>query len=106
MYWLDIANGSLRDLKREHIGTEVVYSTEYRTKHLTGDSNVDSVLECIFATDPRRAYIAWLYLREMERTFEAVYEALESGGHYVVVVGNNMVRGTPFENWKYFIPMA
>ena len=88
------------------MGTEVVYSNEYQTQHLTGDPNVDHVLKRIFITDPRRAYIAWLYLRDMRRNFEAVYETLENGGHYVVVVGNNVVRGTPFESWKYFIPMA
>ncbi|MXX21419.1 MAG: site-specific DNA-methyltransferase [Cenarchaeum sp. SB0661_bin_35] len=106
MYWLGIANGSLRDLKREHIGTEVVYSNEYKIKHLTGDSCADRVIERVFATDPRRAYIAWLYLQDMGHTFEAVYEALVEGSHYVVVVGDNMIRGTPFESWKYFIPMA
>lgn len=106
MYWLGMANGSLRDLKREHIGTEVVYSNEYQTKHLTGDPNSDRVIERVFAMDPRRAYIAWLYLQDMRRTFVSVYETLEKGGYYVMVVGNNIVRGIPFESWKYFIPMA
>ena len=33
-------------------------------------------------------------------------KVLRKGGRYVVVVGNNRIRGHLFESWKYLMPMA
>ncbi len=101
-----MANGSLRNIKKTHIGTEVVYKDDYKDLHLTGFDNTDVIIRRIYNIDPRRAFIAFNYLMDMYRTFESVYKSLIAGGRYVIVVGNNLVRGIPFENWKYFIPMA
>ena len=35
-----------------------------------------------------------------------VYRVLKSNGRYIIVVGNNKIRGEIFENWKYIIAMA
>ena len=106
MYWLGLANGSLVDIKKTHVGTEVVYKQDYKDLHLTGEPQADDAIERIFDSDPRRAFIAYKYLKDMRQTFQSVYDTLEKRGHYVVVVGNNSVRGVTFENWEYFIPMS
>ena len=60
----------------------------------------------IYNKDPRRAYIAYRYLMDMETNLKEIYRVLKSNGKYVIVVGNNKIRGEVFENWKYIISMA
>lgn len=106
MYWLGFANGSLTPLKKKHVGTESVSAKEYKEFHEIGIPEADTVMKNIYKKDPRRAYIAYKYLRDMETNFKEVYRALKPNSRYVVVVGNNKIRGYLFENWKYFIPLA
>ncbi len=101
MYWLGLANGSLRDLKEEHVGTEVVSAKEYARLHQVGCPDADGVIEKIFETDPRRAYIAAKYLEDMFANLREVRRVLKPGSPYVIVVGDNMMRGQQFETWKY-----
>ncbi len=55
-YWLGLASGSLRDLKAQHIGTEVVSSRDCKRLHATGYDCADAVIASIYQKDPRRAY--------------------------------------------------
>ena len=54
MYWLGLANGSLRDLKAKHVGTEVVLATDYSTLQKTGNKEADQVIQSIYSIDRRR----------------------------------------------------
>ena len=60
----------------------------------------------IFEEDPRRAFIAFKYLDDMRKYLAEVYKVLREGGRYIIVVGNNRIRGQLFENWKYLMPIA
>ena len=42
----------------------------------------------------------------MEKNIKEVYRVLKSRARYVIVVGNNRIRGELFENWKYIMEMA
>ncbi|MGI9462190.1 MAG: DNA methyltransferase [Alphaproteobacteria bacterium] len=106
IYWLEIENGSLRNMKRKHIGTEVVYASEYCNLHSLHIPKIDSVIEKIYNLDPRRAFIAYKYLCDMQSNLAAVKTKLKRGGRYVMVIGNNMVRGINFESWLYCRMMA
>ena len=66
----------------------------------------DSVIEKIFEKDPRRAYIAFKYLNDMQKNLDEVYSVLRDGGRYIIVVGNNRIRGQLFESWKYLMALA
>jgi AraC-like DNA-binding protein len=35
-----------------------------------------------------------------------VNKALKKDGRYIIVVGNNKIRGELFENWKYIMSLA
>lgn len=106
LYWLGFADGTLTPLKKKHVGTESVSSQDYRTRHQIGVEEADSVIEKIFEQDPRRAYIAFKYLDDMQKNLSEVYSVLRDGGRYIVVVGNNRIRGQLFESWKYLMTLA
>jgi len=105
-YWLGFANGSLLPLKKKQVGTESVTVKEYKDLHLIGIEKADKVITRIYNKDPRRAYIAYKYLLDMQMNLKEVYRVLKSNGRYIIVVGNNKIRGEIFENWKYIIAMA
>jgi len=105
-YWLGITSGSLTPLKKKHVGTESVSSNEYKKLHKIGVKKADMTLSKIFKKDPRRSYIAFKYLDDMRLNLLEVHKALKTGGRYVVVVGNNKIRGELFENWKYIMRLA
>ncbi|WP_176231877.1 hypothetical protein [Candidatus Hakubella thermalkaliphila] len=60
----------------------------------------------IFEKDPRRAYIAFKYLDDMRKNLTEAYRVLKTGARYIIVVGNNRIRGELFENWKYIMELA
>lgn len=106
MYWLEFFSGSLAPLKKKHVGTESVASCDYQELHQIGIAEADAVISNIFKQDPRRAYIAFKYLKDMETNLTEIYRVLKEEGRYIVVVGNNKMRGTLFESWKYTMSLA
>ena len=106
LYWLGLADGSLSKLKESHVGTEVVKSIDYKRLHKIGDNEADAKIQEIFNQDQRRAYIAYKYLYDMKLNMQEVYRALKPGGRYIIVVGNNRIKGVLFENWKYLINLS
>ena len=105
-YWLGLANGSLTPQKKLHIGTESVISSEYNDFHVTGIDSIDLVLYNIFKIDKRRSYIAFKYFEDMRQNLIEVNRVLKPGARYVIVVGNNKIRGHVVENWKYLMEMS
>jgi DNA modification methylase len=106
LYWLGLAEGSLAELKKLHIGTESVSAKHYKKLHSIGIESADNVLKTIYETDPRRSYICYKYLLDMVQNMQEVYRTLKKGGRYIIVVGNNIVRKQNFETWRYLMPLA
>ena len=106
MYWLGFAQDSLTALKKQNVGTESVSANYYKHRHEIGVSEADRVMANIFEIDPRRAFIAFKYLDDMRKNLIEVYKVLREEGRYIIVVGNNRIRGQLFENWKYLMPIA
>ena len=106
MYWLGFAQDSLTALKKQNVGTESVSASHYKLRHEIGIPEADRVMANIFEVDPRRAFIAFKYLDDMRKNFIEVYKVLREGGRYIIVVGNNRIRGQLFENWKYLMLIA
>jgi len=105
-YWLGLTTGSLTPLKKKHVGTESVSSNKYKKLHNIGVKEADMTLSKIFKKDPRRSYIAYKYLDDMRLNLIDVHKALKKDGRYIIVVGNNKIRGELFENWKYIMELA
>ncbi len=106
MYWLGFMQNSLTDLKKRNVGTESVSVLDYKICHQIGLPEADNVISSIFEEDPRRAFIAFKYLEDMQQNLVEVYKVLRTGGRYIIVVGNNRIRGRLFENWKYLMGLA
>ena len=106
LYWLGFANGSLRQLKEQHVGTEVVRAENYRFLHETGIQSADKAIKNIFSLDNRRAYIAYKYINDMMANLKEIHRVLKPNRRYVMVIGNNLVRGIRFETWKYLMEYA
>ena len=101
LYWLGLASGSLQAMKKAHVGTEAVCAADYANLHKTGIDQADRLIKSIYAVDKRRAYIATKYILDMIANLKEVYRVLKTGGHYVMAVGSNSIRGHLFENWRY-----
>lgn len=106
IYWLGVEQGSLTPLKRKHIGTESVLAKDYRLLHKTGIKEADNKISKIYEKDPRRAYIAFKFLSDMRDNLVETYRTLKKDGYYIIVIGNNTIRGQNFESWKYIIDIA
>lgn len=106
LYWLGLANGSLRDLKAQHVGTEVVSSQDYTKLHKTGCDLADKTIAKIYKKDKRRAFIATKYINDMRDNLKEVYRVIKPNASYVIVVGSNLVRGIEFETWRYLEAIA
>ena len=97
---------ALAEAKRTHIGTEVVRAADYRELHRYGLPELDQQVERFYAIDKRRAYIVHQYFVDMERNIREVQRTLRPGRHYVVVVGNNIIRGEEVPTHRYLIGVA
>lgn len=106
LYWLGFEQGSLAHLKKMHVGTEVVSSSQYFTLHQTGINDIDQALSKLFQLDKRRSYIAYNYLMDMKQNLSEVYRVLKPNKRYIIVVGNNRLRGLVFETWRYLCQLA
>ncbi len=108
MYMLDLSppGRPLAEAKRRHIGTEVVRAVDYRTLRTYGLPELDAQVESLYATDPRRAYIVHQYFVDMEANFREVQRTLKPGRHYVVVVGNNIIRNQVVPTHAYLLQVA
>ncbi len=106
MYWLGLANGSLTPMKKEHVGTESVSAEDYKLLHRIDIDEADKIIRSIFKKDPRRAFIAYKYLVDMEKNLREVHRVLKKKGRYAIVVGNNKIRGYDFESWKYLMKLS
>ncbi len=106
LYWLGFKNGSLNHLKKKHVGTEAVTSKDYNNIHHFGIASIDSILDEIYLLDPRRSYIAYKYLKDMEQNLREVFRVLKPDSHYIIVIGNNRIRNVVFESWKYILEIS
>jgi DNA modification methylase len=108
MYLLDLTppGRPLAEAKRQHIGTEVVRAADYRHLHRYGHPPLDAQVAALYRTDPRRAYVVYRYFMDMERNLREVRRVLRSGARYVVVVGNNMIRGQEVPTHEYLMAVG
>jgi DNA modification methylase len=108
MYMLDLSPPGrvLAEAKRDHIGTEVVRATDYHQLHRHPLPSLDALIQDLFQIDRRRAYIVYRFFVDMERNFREILRTLRSGARYVVVIGNNLIRGRVVPTHEFLLGLA
>jgi DNA modification methylase len=107
IFWLGMADEhELTHLSKSTIGTEAVYCQQYKDLTLTGVASADRVIEKIYKIDRQKAFIVAKYFLDMETVFREVHRVLRPGGRFVVVIGDNSVRGVKVENHRILRDIA
>ncbi|MGY5853412.1 MAG: DNA methyltransferase [Candidatus Thorarchaeota archaeon] len=107
MYWLDLVeDGPLSKMKRKYIGTETVYKNEYQELKVSEYEQLDSVLERIYESDPRRSFITFKFFEDMKEQLRETYRVLRPGGHYCMAIGNNVIRGVRVKSHEILSEIA
>lgn len=107
LYWLGLVNRKeLLNLDKKLIGTERAYFKEYNSLHLVGIEQADDVIELIYNTDPKRAFIVYKYFADMKKSIHETYRVLKNESYCVLVIGNNTVRSVSVPCHQIFIEIA
>jgi len=107
LYWLGfVDHEALIDLDKTFIGTERVYKEEYNELIITGEGLADEIIEEIYHIDRQRAGIVAKYFLDMKIGMQKIYDAMNEGGRFVLVVGNNLVRNKKVLNHQILANMA
>jgi len=99
--WLGLMDYSeLIELDKQFIGTERIYSDDYSEIIQVGENIADNTIKQIYEKNKKRAGIVAYYYQSMATGMKKIYDALNPGGRFVLVVGNNLVLGKRIQNHK------
>jgi SAM-dependent methyltransferase len=59
----------------------------------TNIPEIDKIIKKIYKINKKSAYIVYKYFFNMEKNLQECNKVLKKDGHYILVVGNNWVRG-------------
>lgn len=105
--WLDLASEStLRQNRKSYVGSEV--STALNDTHIYAQQSAQlvEIINEIAKVDVRRSKIVSAYFEDMARNMLSVRDALKSGGRYVIVVGDSVIRNQPIPTAKILTDIA
>lgn len=100
---------SLLNSKNNYVGTERFNINIERMKSLD-ILEKSIVLKIIFNQlldiDEKRAYVVKKFFEDMETNLTNVNSHLKVNGHYIIVIGNSLIRGIDVESWKIINEIA
>jgi len=107
LFWLGLVDrNGLLELDKKQIGGENHAALYYKTLQKTGYKNIDKIIKQLFSIDKKSSYIVYKYFFNMEKSFKEYKRVLKKGGHCVIIVGNNTVRGIKIPIDKTLIEIA
>ena len=88
-----------------YYGTERVYSKDYSILHSVDSSYtyadyLNPLLRQIYKSEPKRSFIAYKYFEDMRRALHSLVKLLKKGGIFIIVVGDNTIRGVRIETYN------
>lgn len=107
--WLDtVTETELRDKKREYVGTESikVIHEEQNLGILEKSELLKEYFEKVSLVDKRRGLIIKRFFEDMEENLKNVYDSLNPGGRYMIVIGNSNIRKVEIESWRILLDLA
>lgn len=107
LFWLGlVSEEELPALDRAFVGTERVFSNEYKELSLTGVQSADSVIERIYERSKERAGVVSRYFIDMRQVIRETHRVLKKGGRFVLVVGDNTICGLKVESHRILADIA
>lgn len=79
--------------KRNYVGTTKIDAFEYRAGLITGISSVDEVVAAVTRKSEKNGYVVAKYFKDMLDHFAQAAAVMQSGSHYVSIVGDSLVSG-------------
>ena len=107
LFWLGLVDrDSLLELDKKQIGGENHAALNYKTLQKTGYKDIDRIIKKLFSIDKKGSYIVYKYFFNMEKSLKEYRRVLKKGGHCVIIIGNNTVRGVKIPINKTLIEIA
>ncbi len=107
LFWLGLLHERDKsELEREFIGTERLLRDDYSLLDNLNGQHWSPWVSKIREVDEYRALIAHKYFLDMGVTFENIYNSLKKNGKFILVMGNNSIRGIRIKNHEIMIEMA
>jgi len=106
--WLGyLGDSNISTIKKNQIGTETIGAEIYKKEILkTGIKTLDKILNKISLIDKKRAYVVLKYFQDMEANIISVKDLLKVNAHYIIVVGDSVIRDIEVPTHKILIEIA
>jgi DNA modification methylase len=107
LFWLGLVDReTLLKLDKNQIGGENHAVLNYKNLQHTGYQDIDKIIERLFSINKKSSYIVYKYFFNMEKSIKEYARVLKKGGHCVIIIGNNTVRGVKIPIDKTLIEIA
>lgn len=107
--WLaTLTEEMLREKKRQYVGTERINTKKERSElSILKKSDLLKVYyDQIIEQDEKRALIVKKFFEDIEYNLHCVYNQMNIGGKYMIVIGNSTIRKVNVESWKVIEEIA
>lgn len=107
--WLQtLTEESLREKKKLYVGTEKidVKKEKNHLEVLDKSSMLKEYYDKITKSDEKRALIVKKFFEDMETNLHRVHDRLNTGGKYIIVIGNSTIRKVNIESWRVIEEIA
>lgn len=107
--WMStLTEEELREKKQQYIGTEKInIEKEKNSLHvLERSSLLSEYYYQIVEKDKKRALIVKKFFEDMEDNLHEIYRQMNTGGKYILVIGNSTIRNVNVESWKVLEEIA
>jgi len=98
LFWLgEINNETIVDLDKKVVGTERVFKHEFNENDII-DTFWEKDAKRLLKVDKWRAQIVHEYFENMTKVIELCYSYLKDNCYFILVIGNNTIRGKKVKN--------
>ncbi|MFA4851842.1 MAG: DNA methyltransferase [Bacteroidales bacterium] len=106
--WLNyFGDSNILEIKKNQIGTESISAAIYNEKIIaTGLNSLDSILKKIYLIDKKRAFVVHNYFKDMKENISTVLNLLKNNSHYIIVVGDSVIRDIKVPTHNILIEIA
>lgn len=107
--WMNtLTEEGLRRKKSQYVGTEKI-NTNLEKENLDilkKSRRLNEYYVQIMKQDEKRALIVKKFFEDMEKNLKNIYEQMNIGGKYIIVIGNSTIRNVKIESWKVIEEIA